>query len=35
MIRNMAGFTTGYLQVHGNGYWEEKIWIWLFRWMKP
>ena len=24
MIRNMAGFTTGYLQVHGNGYWEEK-----------
>ena len=24
MIRNMAGFTTGYRQVHGNGYWEEK-----------
>jgi len=25
MVRNMAGFTTGYLQVHGNGYWEDKV----------
>jgi putative ABC transport system permease protein len=24
MIRNMAGFTTGYLQVHSKGYWEDK-----------
>ncbi len=24
MISNMAGFTTGYIQVHGKGYWEDK-----------
>ena len=24
MIDNVVGFYTGYLQIHGNGYWEEK-----------
>lgn len=25
MIRNMAGFTTGFLQVHQKGYWDDKV----------